>query len=286
MSAGPPEGPASEPSGDSAAIELGRILDELGHARRQMLRRSERLLRATDPSVAWSASSTTEQPAVTREDPLQPLPVAPPVPAPLAQPVAQDATGRVVAAALQRSRSLARPVATVVTTVTVVLLAWLLVLEPLLGSRPVLVRDDGMSPSLRTGDVAFAEDPAGELTPGTIVAVRVDGRVRVSRLIDRELPPDAPAGEVRTAIRLVLRDDAQGLEDRTVVDADALVGVVGAAVPRVGLPAVWLRAPTSAPLGAALTLALLAVTALGLRDARQERRAMAGRTRPPSPSTR
>jgi hypothetical protein len=282
MSAGPPEGPASEPSGDSAAIELGRILDELGHARRQMLRRSERLLRATDPSVAWSASSTTEQPAVTREDPLPPVPdLTPPVP-----PAAEAGPGRVVAAALQRSRSLARPVATVVTTVTVVLLAWLLVLEPLLGSRPVLVRDDGMSPSLRTGDVAFAEDPAGELTPGTIVAVRVDGRVRVSRLIDRELPPDAPAGEVRTAIRLVLRDDAQGLEDRTVVDADALVGVVGAAVPRVGLPAVWLRAPTSAPLGAALTLALLAVTALGLRDARQERRAMAGRTRPPSPSTR
>lgn len=250
------DGPDVVTGGDSAAVELGRILDELSDARRQVILRSERLLRATDPTVEMPtvpASSTVTSPTSSR---------------------------------VRRLRATARPFGTVVATVTVVLLAWLLVLEPLLGSTPVLIRDDGMSPSLRIGDVAFAEDPVGQLASGAIVAVRVDGRVRVSRLIDREVPADTPASGAREAVRLVLRDDGEELSERTVVDADALVGVIGAAVPRVGLPAVWLRAPLSAPLGAAVTIVLLGVTVVGLRDAQQERRGVAGRLRSSSSSTR
>jgi hypothetical protein len=259
----------------SASIELGRILDGLGDARREVIVRSERLLRATDPTVemptipAPLSGTSVSDPAMTAA----PSMAAAPAPA----------TSR---ARARRLRATARSVATVVATVTVVLLAWLMVLEPLLGSTPVLIRDDGMSPSLRIGDVAFAEDPVSQLTSGAIVAVRVDGRVRVSRLIDREVPTDTPATGAREAVRLVLRDDAEELSERTVVDADALVGVIGAAVPRVGLPAVWLRAPLSAPLGAAVTLALLGVTVVGLRDAQQERRGVAGRPRSSSSSTR
>lgn len=262
---------------EGSTIEFGRILDGLSDARREVTLRSERLLRATDPSVAMPTV-----PAPVRGTAMA-VPAATSAPSMARAPAAAPATSR---ARVRRLRAAARPVATVVATVTVVLVAWLMVLEPLLGSTPVLVRDDDMSPSLRIGDVAFAEDPASQLTSGAIVAVRVDGRVRVSRLIDREFATETSATGAREAVRLVLRDDGEELSERTVVDADALVGVIGAAVPRVGLPAVWLRAPLSAPLGAAVTLALLGVTVVGLRDAQQERRGVSGRSRPSPPPTR
>ena len=271
MSAEPPEDTTAQPAGDSTAreLELGRILHGLDLTKRAALARSEELAAAADLDV-------TLVPAMRGPSASGRLRAA------------RAPTGRSQPSALGPSllRSAARPVATVVITVTGVMLILLLVLEPLLGARPVLVRDDGMSPSLRVGDVAFAEEPTGPLASGAIVAVRVDGRVRVSRLIDSEVSEDVPREEARASARLVLRDDAQDLSERTVVDADALVGVVGAAVPRVGLPAVWLLAPAGSPLGALSVAAVIAVTAVGLRDARRERRVGGGRTGPSDPSAR
>jgi hypothetical protein len=165
-----------------------------------------------------------------------------------------------------RLRRAARPVASVVVTMTLVLSGWLLVLEPLLGSLPVVITDDGMSPALRIGDVAFVEAPPGPLGTGAIVAVRRDGRIDVSRLIDREPVAGGTGADVPAAAPLVLRDDEEDVSVRVVVESDQLLGVIGAAVPRVGLPVVWLRSPTTAPLGTVLVLLVLAVTVLGLTD--------------------
>jgi hypothetical protein len=142
--------------------------------------------------------------------------------------------------------------------------------------------DDGMSPALRTGDVAFAEGPAGPLASGAIVAVRIDGRLDITRLIDRGPVPSGSGPEARADAPLVVRDDAEGLEVQVVIPRDALVGVIGAAVPRVGLPVVWLRSPTTAPLGTLVVLLVLALSAVGVADGARER---AERRRGATPST-
>jgi hypothetical protein len=236
-------------NGDGAqrpSPEFARILDGLGDAQRQASSRSVELLRLTDLTVEL------------------PLPGDVIVPA--------DApTGATFIPA--RLRRLARPVATVVVTMVLVLGGWLGVLEPLLGSRPVVVTDDGMSPALRVGDVAFVEAPSGPLVSGAIVAVRVDGRVVVSRLIEREPAADGAGPEARDDAPIVVRDDADDLTVRTVVARDELLGVIGAAVPRIALPVVWLRSPGTTPLGALFVLLVLGVTVLGAADAWRERTA-------------
>jgi hypothetical protein len=251
---------------DSPTVELGHILDELDRARRRASERSGTLVARVRPTSDAAVLPPT----------VAPVPVAP-----VAVPAAPERAEGVRAVPtegrsglLARSRRLARPAATVIVTTTLVLCGWLLVLEPALGSRPVLVMDDGMSPALRIGDVAFAEEPSGPLASGAIVAVRLDGRVDVSRLIDRAQAAPGASPEERAAAPLVIRDDAEGLEVRTVVPRDALIGVIGAAVPRVGLPAVWLRAPTTAPLGTLVVLLLLGVTGLGVADGVRERTAV------------
>jgi hypothetical protein len=258
----PPDMPSLEPP-DSPSVELTRILTNLDRARRRAMARSLTLIEYSHSSSAPPGGSAPAAPAATAgmTAALEPsLGAAPPA---AVEPAAQ----RVVV----RLRGLARPVSTVVVTTTLVLLGWLLVLEPALGSRPVLVMDDGMSPALRIGDVAFAEEPVGPLASGAIVAVRSDGRVEVTRLIDREPVPAGASAEARADAPLVVRDDAAGLEVRVVVPRDALIGVIGAAVPRVGLPAVWLRSPTTAPLGTLLVLLVLWVSAIGIADGARER---------------
>ena len=267
--------PVVEPR-DSPSIELTRILTELDRARRRAHVRSLKLIDHAHPSSTRSLLTSLGEPAqpVQHAQPVQPEAVAA---EPWSPPL--SATPRPTIAA--RLRDLARPMSTVIVTTTLVLCGWLLVLEPALGSRPVLVMDDGMSPALRVGDVAFAEEPSGPLVSGAIVAVRIDGRVGVSRLIDREQVPAGSDAEVRAAAPLVIRDDAEGLEVRAVIPRDALIGVIGAAVPRVGLPVVWLRSPTTAPLGTLMVLLLAGVTVVGVVDGARERAARR-RTAPPS----
>jgi len=267
--AGPVIEPVIEPR-DSPSIELTRILTELDRARRRAQVRSLKLIDHAHPSSTESLLTSLGEPVQSvQSEPVATEPSSPPL---------TDTPRPAIAA---RLRGLARPVSTVVVTTTLVLCGWLLVLEPALGSRPVLVMDDGMSPALRIGDVAFAEGPSGPLVSGAIVAVRIDGRVGVSRLIDREQVPAGSDAEVRAAAPLVVRDDAEGLEVRVVIPRDALIGVIGAAVPRVGLPVVWLRSPTTAPLGTLMVLLLAGVTVLGVVDGARERAARR-RTAPPS----
>ncbi len=276
--------PEGEPR-DSPSIELTRILTDLDRARRRAQVRSLKLIDHAHPSSTESLLTTLGEPTQTTQptelaepaEPSEPVRMEAAADEPAAPPLT-DAPRPTIAA---RLRDLARPVSTVVVTTTLVLCGWLLVLEPALGSRPVLVMDDGMSPALRVGDVAFAEGPSGPLVSGAIVAVRIDGRVGVSRLIDREQVPAGSDAEVRAAAPLVIRDDAEGLEVRAVIPRDALIGVIGAAVPRVGLPVVWLRSPTTAPLGTLMVLLLAGVTVLGVVDGARERAARR-RTAPPS----
>jgi hypothetical protein len=229
----------SERSSDVRAQDLGGILDALQHAQTQVTLRAEALLRGD--LAAWD------------------VPIA--------------ATPARSAATPGRLRASARPIATLVTTLVLILTGWLVVLEPLLGARPVLVTDDAMAPALRPGDIAFAEAPVAPVVPGTIVAVRIDGRRSVTRVIERAPVPDAATPAQRSAAPFIVRTDAAPLEQRDTVAADELLGVVGAAVPRVGLPLFWLRSPSSSPLGALAVVGLLGITLLGLDDLRRERRA-------------
>ena len=278
------DAPEGEPR-DSPSIELTRILTDLDRARRRAQVRSLKLIDHAHPSSTESLLTTLGEPVQTTQPAELAEPAEPSEPvrmeAAADEPAAPPLTDAPRPAISARLRDLARPVSTVVVTTTLVLCGWLLVLEPALGSRPVLVMDDGMSPALRVGDVAFAEGPSGPLVSGAIVAVRIDGRVGVSRLIDREQVPAGSDAEVRAAAPLVIRDDAEGLEVRAVIPRDALIGVIGAAVPRVGLPVVWLRSPTTAPLGTLMVLLLAGVTVLGVVDGARERAARR-RTAPPS----
>ena len=181
-------------------------------------------------------------------------------------------TGPAAPRALRRLRGLARPIAALVLTAAAVLGGWLLVLEPALGSRPVLVRDEAMSPSLRTGDVALAVRPDGPLGAGTIVAVRRDGLVEVTRAIGREEVPVDAGADARAAAGLLVRADGEPLEVVHVVPLDDVLGEVGAAVPRVGLPVVLLRDPTTSPLGTGVVVVVLALTGIGTVELARERR--------------
>ncbi len=241
--------------------QLDRLLRELDAARGAALARADAALRGRMPSEPRSGPVAVPQAAPV-------APAAPPVSAsgPAPGPAAPPSP------ASRWLHTAARPVAALVLTAVAVLGGWLLVLEPALGSRPVLVRDEMMSPSLRTGDVALAVAPDGPLGAGAIVAVRRDDRTVVTRVIGREdVPADAPV-EARAAAGLIVRADSEPLEVSAAVPLDDLVGEVGAAVPRVGLPVVLLADPTGSPLGALLVLVLLALTAVGAADLVRERR--------------
>ncbi len=236
--------------------EFDRLLRDLETARGAALDRADPALRGDAPTPA------------PKPPPWRTIDLPPTAPVPPAIHRAPSAP----APAVSWLRGVARPVAALVLTAAAVLGGWLLVLEPALGSSPVLVRDESMSPSLRIGDVALAVEPDGPLGAGAIVAARVDGRTVVTRVIGREdVPPDAGT-EARAAAGLVVRADGEPLEVSAVVPLDDVIGEVGAAVPRVGLPVVLLRDPGTAPLGTLLVLVMLAVTAVGVVELARERR--------------
>ena len=272
--------------------ELDRLLRELDGARRAAIARADAALRgevpprpapaapprtvpvASEPAPAAAAPPPTAIPAPSPPPrPLgaliQPIPLPDPEPASEPTPAAPSRAARDGSGPLA---GVARTVAALVLTASAVLGGWLLVLEPALGSRPVLVRDESMSPSLRTGDVALAVAPDGPLGAGAIVAVRIDGRRVVTRVIDREAVPSDAGDEARAAAGLVVRADGEPLEVSTVIPLDDVIGEVGAAVPRVGLPLVLLLDPSRAPLGTGVVVVLLGLTVAGVRDLVRERR--------------
>lgn len=283
--------------------ELDRLLRELEAARRAAIARADAALRGDvvpppRPVRTGRPAPVPARPAEPAVEP-QPTPVrspadlgvtAIPIPTPMPAlgptiaptapvdldaelpPSAPEGLGRPRRSASGPLAAVARPVAALVLTAATVLGGWLLVLEPALGSRPVLVRDEQMSPSLRTGDVALAVAPDGPLGAGAIVAVRADGRRVVTRVIDREDVPADAADDVRAAAGVVVRADGEPLDVTTVVALTDVVGEVGAAVPRVGLPLVLLADPGRAPLGTGVVVLLLGLTAVGVRDLARERR--------------
>ena len=278
--------------------ELDRLLHELEAARRAALGRVEAALRGDvrpAPAARTPAAPTPEPSAPPEPVPAPvgsapaPAPVPAPTPVPLGSrppidldavaprwnpPASQSASTpvadrpRVVALVT----AVARPAAALLLTAALVLGGWLGLLEPALGSRPVLVRDEAMSPSLRTGDVALAVAPDGPLGAGAIVAARLDGRTVVTRVIGREGVPADAGAEARAAAGYVVRADGEPLEVTHVVAAADVRGEVGAAVPRVGLPLVLLAHPTRAPLGTLVVVGLLALTGVGAAELARERR--------------
>jgi hypothetical protein len=278
--------------------ELDRLLHALEAARRAALGRVEAALRGDAPPspVARTPAGRAPGPSAPAEPVAAPAVSAPapapapaPTPVPLGSrpPIDLDAVARrwdprpaepstIPGADRPRVMALvtavARPVAALVLTAAVVLGGWLGLLEPALGSRPVLVRDEAMSPSLRTGDVALAVDPDGPLGAGAIVAARLDGRTVVTRVIGREDVPVDAGAEARAAADYIVRADGEPLEVTHVVAAADVRGEVGAAVPRVGLPLVLLAHPTRAPLGTLVVVGLLALTGVGAAELARERR--------------
>ena len=238
----------------SADPDFDGLLRRLDEARGAALARADAALRGDVPVDGPSPAAT------------------PPGGRPSRPSIGPHGASRPPSPVLQALRAVARPVAALVLTAAAVLGGWLLVLEPALGSRPVLVRDESMSPSLRTGDVALAVAPDGPLGAGTIVAARIEGRTVVTRVIGREEVPVDAGTAARAAAGLIVRADAEPLEVSTPVPLDDLVGEVGAAVPRVGLPVVLLRDPGTAPVGTLVVVALLALTVLGAAELARERR--------------
>jgi hypothetical protein len=269
--------------------ELDRLLRELEAARTAALGRVDAALRGEAPAVPAPGprpAGATEREPAARSATATPA-AAPSVPLGSRPSIDLDAVAtrwnprpaeQANAPTPDRSRgvtrlvAVARPVAALVLTAAVVLGGWLGLLEPALGSRPVLVRDEAMSPSLRTGDVALAVDPDGPLGAGAIVAARLDGRTVVTRVIGREDVPVDAGTEARAAAAYIVRADGEPLEVTHVVAPADVRGEVGAAVPRVGLPLVLLADPTRAPLGTLVVVGLLALTGIGAAELARERR--------------
>jgi len=287
-------GTDATPPGPIGLEEFERILHDLSGAGRgarewagDLVVRAGRLEdpRPTPPVEAAATVEPVEpvepveagEPGRTAET-VRPAPSAPPV----RTTVESAGDGDVVrnrTPGLERTLGAARSTAVVVLTLFVVLGGWLLVLEPLLGSRPVLVSDERMAPSLRAGDVAIADRGDAPVVVGSIVAARVDGRVRVTRVVDRvPAAPDA-SDEERAAVPLILLADGDPIGTGVEVERDDVIGVVGSAVPRIGLPFVWLRSPTTAPVGTLVVLVVMGLTGIGLRELVLERRERRGRIR-------
>lgn len=99
----------------------------------------------------------------------------------------------------------------------------LIVLGPMAGVRPLLFRSDSMTPTIATGDLAFARVvPARALAVGDIVSVKTSGGDRVTHRI-------AGIEQHGDIARLILRGDANDGADPEpyeVTDADRVMFVV------------------------------------------------------------
>lgn len=126
------------------------------------------------------------------------------------------------------------------------------------GWTPTVVASGSMAPRLRPGDILLVEPAHREnLEPDQVVLFEADyvaeGRV-VHRLVRRR-----PSG------RWITRGDANPRVDPRAVAPEDITGIVGGIIPRLGLPALWLRRGETLPLallGTVLALSAWATTRL------------------------
>ena len=104
----------------------------------------------------------------------------------------------------------------------------------LIGWSASVVASGSMEPSLRPGDVLVVApvDPA-RVVGGQVVLV--DDPAHRGRLLTHRVVRRAADGD------LVLKGDANALADSTPVPPAAVRGIARVAVPRLGLPVLWLR---------------------------------------------
>jgi signal peptidase len=103
-----------------------------------------------------------------------------------------------------------------------------------IGWSGTVVASGSMAPSLRTGDVVVVA-PVDAARVGTGDVVLVDDPAHRGRLLTHRVVRRTPDGS------LVLKGDANALADSTPVAPAAVRGVARVAVPRLGLPVLWLR---------------------------------------------
>jgi signal peptidase len=126
----------------------------------------------------------------------------------------------------------------------------------LLGWSATVVASGSMEPALRAGDVlVVAPIDAARVRTGQIVLV--DDPAHPGRLLTHRVLRRAAEGE------FVLKGDANALADSTPVPPSGLRGVGRVAVPRLGLPVLWLRT------GDLRWVAWLAATVLAVRLVRR-----------------
>lgn len=137
----------------------------------------------------------------------------------------------------------------------------------LLGWKPVVVTSGSMSPRIRPGDVVVAQPVAADrLGPGTVIVFRAPGG---TGLVTHRIVEVAADGSYIT------RGDANPDHDSTPLRPDGVVGVGRLLVPRVGMPALWIRLQawrSLAVLGSVVVLSLV-VTAAAAPSSPVHRRA-------------
>lgn len=134
---------------------------------------------------------------------------------------------------LRRAQNLVLTVAAVVGAICLVLL----VLGPLAGVRPLVVRSGSMEPAYPTGSLALARTvDAHDVEPGEVVVVtRGDGRV-MHRVVLAEQVDGSPV------VQLQLKGDANATQDPQPDRATEVLRVF-AHVPYVGRAVAWLSRP-------------------------------------------
>jgi signal peptidase I len=139
-------------------------------------------------------------------------------------------------------------------TLVLTLISWTL-LPLALGWESLVVMTGSMQPTVSPGDVIVAQPiDSKALAPGQVVVVNDPNRPG-QHLTHRLVRFDEDGA-------LVLKGDANRLEDSTLVQPDQVVGVARLLVPKVGLPKVWLANHRYTPI---VILLIVTSTALWAR---------------------
>jgi hypothetical protein len=139
------------------------------------------------------------------------------------------------------------------------------------GWKSTTIMSDSMAPTVRAGDIVVAmpvEHPAS-LTGRVLLFDDPDhpGRLRLHRLVT-----ETPSGQ------LITRGDANGADDSTPIDPEAVHGVAVLRAPGLGLPFVWAR-DGRWELILATVVVVLAVGALAFRPSAAHRATPSGGAR-------
>jgi hypothetical protein len=139
------------------------------------------------------------------------------------------------------------------------------------GWKSTTIMSDSMAPTVRAGDIVVAmpvQDPAS-LTGRVLLFDDPDhpGRLRLHRLVT-----ETPSGQ------LITRGDANGADDSTPIDPEAVHGVAVLRAPGLGLPFVWAR-DGRWELILATVVVVLAVGALAFRPSAAHRATPSGGAR-------